>query len=1188
MKQTTKKHLDTIADRLFNGHASLFVGAGFSKNAIPVSGNQLPPDWNELGDMFFEKVRKKPPLSEDKKYANVLRLAEEVECVCGRSALTNLITKAIANDNLAPSDLHMQLLALPWKDVFTTNYDTLLDRTASELNEQGKRVYSLITNDQEIGMSSPPFLMKLHGDIKSPKTIVITEEDYRKYPSQHQAMIAHIQHTIMLETLVLIGFSGNDPNFIQWLGWVRDALNTKQRKVYLLTVGEVSKSMIKTFRKKNIIIVDLCDFAGKGATASANISAAIQYMHDYHRQQEEESMLYQKKAWEWGRKTSHGEDITITYKKWKEERDAYPGWLIMPREKREHIATLEGFTLFSDKIKELQGTDDILFLDLFNWRIERCLFPIDNSWESTYLSVLAKYDPFENECDDSVKVAWINLKLGLLRLYRQEGWIDKWNTLNEALVLWKEDIAMEQRCRLAYEEALMAVYQSDFDSLERVLDEWPEQKDDPYWDIRRGALWAEYLSLEKGLKITKTASDIIKLRFEAAGVMERFYWGSRMVHAQTIWNSMANANFSMNVDVSDESRFTWNKLRLYDDIWYEREFFEANLRSIEQVACVQTKEASFTLGQSRTSTNLSGNSKDYRIAYAYFTYYEESGFPIHLPHLDTIHKQTLEKALSVMAYSSPAIAESWLLRSGDPKLVAAVFNRRYLDRVPFQMVSDAYDRYQAYLEMLIESDQGNAVPSWVLVFRHILPEILSRLCMKVSFEARRKTLDSVDIIFGLGKSIQYEGLNVLLSSLIRSFSDKQNSSLIPRYARMNTASSRFDDLRQEPFVYLKDPENYKVQHDAGLVQTMFEKFGKSEYDDRALIFRLIFLYKCGCLNKKEKELFTEVLWSKTDESGFPSSIPYAKFAFLNMPHPVDVEPLGLLRRYLSSNALPRMGKGGVISMYGGRIPLLNEIKGTINKEVHFDWDSDLLNKLCADIVGLWESDKDHLKNEEKIFGASIKEELVGRLQDIETVLAGVVASGLQLVNQTNCKALAKMIAELEECGFPALRVKIALKDLWDNPMNLEDEIQERMGSSEAKIVEDCLKTIYFLDTKEEDVSKWVMLVSEYFRCNSIPGRNYIISGLSYFVQKEEYNQAFDIQRNLIIGLGRLFGDTVISVTDSELAANEKMHLRMLAAPIVRKLVDLGVEHSTLAQCKAYYESEDTCLDVRNRYYDGGE
>ena len=33
MKVATKNNLDIIADRLMDGHASLFVGAGFSKNA---------------------------------------------------------------------------------------------------------------------------------------------------------------------------------------------------------------------------------------------------------------------------------------------------------------------------------------------------------------------------------------------------------------------------------------------------------------------------------------------------------------------------------------------------------------------------------------------------------------------------------------------------------------------------------------------------------------------------------------------------------------------------------------------------------------------------------------------------------------------------------------------------------------------------------------------------------------------------------------------------------------------------------------------------------------------------------------------------------------------------------------------------------------------------------------------------
>ena len=106
-----------------------------------------------------------------------------------------------------------------------------------------------------MGSGSSPLLVKLHGAINDPSSIIITEEDYRTYPARHQAMISSIQHTIMRNTLVLIGFSENDPNFIQWLGWVKDALNDKHRRVYLLSLDAVSEASRKAFENKGVVIV---------------------------------------------------------------------------------------------------------------------------------------------------------------------------------------------------------------------------------------------------------------------------------------------------------------------------------------------------------------------------------------------------------------------------------------------------------------------------------------------------------------------------------------------------------------------------------------------------------------------------------------------------------------------------------------------------------------------------------------------------------------------------------------------------------------------------------------------------------------------------------------------------------------------------------------------------------------------
>ena len=1188
MKLSVKQHLEIIASRLWGGHASLFIGAGFSKNANRLPGSSIPPNWNELGDLFFEKARAHLPTPKEREYANVLRLAEEVECVCGREALSNLIRDSINDDKLEPSDLHIQLLALPWRDVFTTNYDTLLERTAAILNKKGERVYSVISNDQEIGINSPPFLMKLHGDINTPNSIIITEEDYRKYPSGHQAMISCIQHTIMMETLVLIGFSGNDPNFIQWLGWVKDALSNNQRKVYLLTVDDVSESMIKTFEKKHVIVVDLRDFAGKGAEVRENIEAAIDYLKTSHRKRVEEGRLYKKQVIEWGRTTVHDEDLGITLKRWKKERESYPGWLVMPREKRELWASVEGFFLPKDKLNRLKSPDDILFLDLFNWRIEKSLFPLDNAWETIYLSVLDKYKPFGRRTRGDIKNAWINLKLGLLRLYRQELWVSKWDSLNEELSSVKEHFSSEHRCRLAYEQALLAIYRNDFKRLEEILNDWPKQRKDPYWDVRRGALWAEYLSLDLGAKITKRAFDIICEKLESAeNERDRYYWGSRKVHAHTVLNCMSQANFSENKAVTDEARKTWLELRPYDDIWYEREFFDAHLRPIELVAQVTTKEASFTLGHSRSSTKMDGNSKDYRIAYAFFLYYEETAFPIHLPYLNAVEKTTLEKALSVMAYCSPVIAETWLLRSGDSKIVSSVFNRRYLDRISFKDVAATYERYLGYFERLLNEDKDDHVPSWVIVFRNILPEILSRLCMKASYEAREKTFYLVNQVFGLKNSMQYEEMDKLLSSLLKSLSKSQIEGLLPMLLQMNAAVDRLREYRLEPLSYLEDPCNYRVTVSFGLVEKLFNRMGKSEATDKLIVYRLMFLQRAGALNPQEQKRLTALIWAQTDQYGFPMGTAFAKFFFLTQPHPDNVDPHDLLRRYFANSKLPRMGRGTPVGIYGGHMALINEIKGTSNEDVEFTWDASMVNDLCEDIVGVWESDKWRLKETEQSLGFSLKEELIKRIKGVENVLSGVIAHNSKLVNELNRKALAKMIIEFEEYGLPALRAKVALAEFMDSPADLAQEIPRRLGSADEAVVNDCIKTISYLNKQGNDVMKWIELLSEYFRSFPMRGRDYYNSWMEFFTENTDCLENETIRENLIIGLERLFGETRIVLTDSELDANVKMYQRMLVAPIVRRLVERkdDPDNEILMRCKDYYESDNTCWDVRNKYYE---
>ena len=132
-------YIDEIAKRLGDpglyGAASVMVGAGFSKNASCIGAkNNTPPSWTELSERMYDALYPLEINNEKHKWEecsgkNVLTLAQKYEVTFDRQALDKLIEINIADKDYIPSELHKNLLELSWNDVFTTNYDTLLERT---------------------------------------------------------------------------------------------------------------------------------------------------------------------------------------------------------------------------------------------------------------------------------------------------------------------------------------------------------------------------------------------------------------------------------------------------------------------------------------------------------------------------------------------------------------------------------------------------------------------------------------------------------------------------------------------------------------------------------------------------------------------------------------------------------------------------------------------------------------------------------------------------------------------------------------------------------------------------------------------------------------------------------------------------------------------------------------------------
>ena len=249
--------INEVAERIWSEKAAVMVGAGFSKNA-----SFDFPNWNELGDVFYEKIHGKKP-GDENTYLNVLKLADEIQAAFGRPALNQVIREVIPDLEYRPSPLHIDLLNLPWIDVFTTNYDTLLERACTSVISQR---YDIVVNQGDLVHSQKPRIIKLHGSFQSHRPFIITEDDYRRYPRDFAAFVNTVRQTLLENTLCLIGFSGDDPNFFQWVGWVRDNLDGGYSpKIYLIGVFNLSVAQKQLLEQRNIALIDMsaCEDVGR-------------------------------------------------------------------------------------------------------------------------------------------------------------------------------------------------------------------------------------------------------------------------------------------------------------------------------------------------------------------------------------------------------------------------------------------------------------------------------------------------------------------------------------------------------------------------------------------------------------------------------------------------------------------------------------------------------------------------------------------------------------------------------------------------------------------------------------------------------------------------------------------------------------------------------------------------------------
>lgn len=252
--------LEYIQKAIQKNSFGIYVGAGLSM------GSGLP-SWyellNELIDILEKKGIATNRIEEMRTIATFpskyLMLAEELRDLI-QNDLEKLIRDRFEDKTKIPTETHDVLVKLKSKFIITTNYDTLVEKalvknfnnyfpTVYTYKDSSSINYSLWNNDH--------FVLKAHGDAKTPKEIVLTERDYRNI-IYNQSGYQSILHAIFsTNSILFVGVSLNDPELLLLLGYIHNIFHGGSPTHYaLVPKNAVTDTEVERWRKDfNIEII---------------------------------------------------------------------------------------------------------------------------------------------------------------------------------------------------------------------------------------------------------------------------------------------------------------------------------------------------------------------------------------------------------------------------------------------------------------------------------------------------------------------------------------------------------------------------------------------------------------------------------------------------------------------------------------------------------------------------------------------------------------------------------------------------------------------------------------------------------------------------------------------------------------------------------------------------------------------
>ncbi len=261
-------YIGMFREKAEQGKLVIFVGAGVSQN---VDGM---PSWNSLianmakaiGYSRCDSCRRKTEtcestclLKNDFSTDELLKIPQHV--FNKDSELYNRVLTESISDITTDAPLSSAIFDINPVHIITTNYDKLLETSTHIFCEQ----YQVIVHDKDLlNANKGKYIIKMHGDLSEPDTMVLKEQDYLNYSQNHVLIELFIKSLLTDHIVMFLGYSLNDYNIkliLSWLNYMRSQNSAlgESRKVgfIILDQEEVNDTQLAYFNSNNIGVINI-------------------------------------------------------------------------------------------------------------------------------------------------------------------------------------------------------------------------------------------------------------------------------------------------------------------------------------------------------------------------------------------------------------------------------------------------------------------------------------------------------------------------------------------------------------------------------------------------------------------------------------------------------------------------------------------------------------------------------------------------------------------------------------------------------------------------------------------------------------------------------------------------------------------------------------------------------------------